>query len=152
MEESRLAFEHRRLVDDAVLERFLAHAHRLLRSDGQLLLDSVDVRVTSDPLHLAYQEANRVAGRYIGEIRLQFEFRGEPDEGTREADGPGTDARPRIVPTPSHPAKPMAPEDAALELDTTGRELLVFRDAGSGRIHVLYRRDDGDFGLIDAGR
>ena len=77
MEESRLAFEHRRLVDDAVLERFLAHAHRLLRSDGQLLLDSVDVRVTSDPLHLAYQEANRVAGRYIGEIRLQFEFRGE---------------------------------------------------------------------------
>ena len=58
------------------LDRFLAHARSLLRNDGQILLDSLDVRNTSDPQHLAYHEANRRAGRYIGEIRLQLEFRG----------------------------------------------------------------------------
>lgn len=59
------------------LDRFLDHAHDLLIEDGQVLLDSLDVRVTDDPGDLAYHEANRRAGRYIGEIRLQFEFHGE---------------------------------------------------------------------------
>ncbi len=58
------------------LDRFLAHAHGLASRDGQLLLHSVDVRRTDDPRHLAYHEANRQAGRYIGTIRIQFEYRG----------------------------------------------------------------------------
>jgi SAM-dependent methyltransferase len=58
------------------LKRFLARAASLLGSGGQLLLDSLDVRVTQDARNLAYHEINRNAGRYIGEIRMQFEFRG----------------------------------------------------------------------------
>jgi hypothetical protein len=58
------------------LRGFLARAAALLAPDGELLLDSLDVRVTNDPAHLAYQAANRAAGRYIGEIRMQFEFCG----------------------------------------------------------------------------
>jgi hypothetical protein len=45
-------------------------------TDGWILLDSNDVRATDDPSNLAYHEANRRAGRYIGEIRLQLEFQG----------------------------------------------------------------------------
>jgi SAM-dependent methyltransferase len=58
----------------AGLRQFLAKAHRLLSEDGQVLLDSLDVRITDNPSDLAYHEANRQAGRYIGEIRMQFEF------------------------------------------------------------------------------
>jgi 2-polyprenyl-3-methyl-5-hydroxy-6-metoxy-1,4-benzoquinol methylase len=58
------------------LSRFLARAHSLLTDGGQVLLDSLDVRVTDDPAHLTYHEANRKTGRYIGEIRMQFEFQG----------------------------------------------------------------------------
>jgi hypothetical protein len=35
------------------------------------------VRATSEPGNLAYQEANRQAGRYIGEIRIQLGYRDE---------------------------------------------------------------------------
>lgn len=59
------------------LDRFLAHAQRLVRSDGHVLLHSNDVRKTKDPGNLAYHEANRRAGRYIGEIRMQFIFGNE---------------------------------------------------------------------------
>ena len=59
------------------LDRFLTHAHGLLTEHGQLLLDSVDVRITDNPRDLAYHKANRRAGRYVGEIRMQFEFQGE---------------------------------------------------------------------------
>jgi SAM-dependent methyltransferase len=59
------------------LERFLQQVGGLLRPGGQLLLDSLDVRRTQDPSHLAYQEANRRAGRYPGEIRMQFAYNGQ---------------------------------------------------------------------------
>jgi len=59
------------------LDRFLHHAGKLTTPDGQILLNSVDVRVTDDPRHLAYHERNRDAGRYEGEIALEFEFDGE---------------------------------------------------------------------------
>ena len=61
----------------AGLDQFLTHAHELVTEDGQLLFDSLDVRCTVDPANLAYREANRQAGRYIGEIRMQSEFQGE---------------------------------------------------------------------------
>ena len=62
--------------DLAGLDRFLGHARTLLRPGGRLLFDSLDVRCTDVPVHLAYQEANRKAGRYVGQIRMQFAYRG----------------------------------------------------------------------------
>ena len=59
------------------LNRFLIHAYSLSGAHGQLLLDSLDVRATDDPANLAYHKANQNAGRYIGEVRLQFEFQGQ---------------------------------------------------------------------------
>ncbi len=56
------------------LKQFLAHAPSLLAPGGRVLVHSLDVRGTSDAGHLAYQEANRNAGHYIGEIRTQLEF------------------------------------------------------------------------------
>ena len=61
----------------AGLDRFLAHARGLLSENGRILVDSVDVRHTASRRDLAYHETNRQAGRYIGEIRMRSEFRGE---------------------------------------------------------------------------
>ncbi len=58
------------------LDRFLSKARTLLTEGGQVIMDSLDVRITDSPANLAYHEANRQAGRYIGEIRMQFEFHG----------------------------------------------------------------------------
>jgi SAM-dependent methyltransferase len=54
------------------LEVFLNKVSRLLSPGGQLIFDSLDVRKTGLPEHLNYQKANRVAGRYFGEIRMKF--------------------------------------------------------------------------------
>ncbi len=59
------------------LGHFLSHAKGLMADDGQMILDSLDVRVTDRPVDLAYHETNQEAGRYRGEIRMQFEFQGK---------------------------------------------------------------------------
>jgi SAM-dependent methyltransferase len=63
------------MVEDmSGLERFLVHARRLTKVNGDLLVHSVNVSTTDDLVHLAYHESNRRAGRYIGEVRIQLQF------------------------------------------------------------------------------
>jgi SAM-dependent methyltransferase len=61
----------------AGLDRFLLHAGRLTAVGGRLLVTSLDVRRSDVPKDVAYREANRRAGRYVGEIRMQVEFAGQ---------------------------------------------------------------------------
>jgi len=56
------------------LREFLRRMRDLVAPTGQLLIETVDVRATDDPVHLAYHERQRHAGRYVGEIGIQFEF------------------------------------------------------------------------------
>jgi ribosome hibernation promoting factor len=48
-------------------------------------------------------------------------------------------------------ARSLSVEDAVMQLNLLGDDLLVFTDAGSGRTSVLYRRKDGNYGLIETG-
>ena len=55
-----------------------------------------------------------------------------------------------IVGTNNFSPEPMDIEDAAMRLDSAAdQEFLVFLNAGNGRVNVIYRRRNGDFGLID---
>jgi putative sigma-54 modulation protein len=55
----------------------------------------------------------------------------------------------RIVKTKRFSAKPMDPREAALQLQLLGHDFYLFTNSESGRAAVLYRRDDGDLGLIE---
>ncbi|PYQ14492.1 MAG: ribosome-associated translation inhibitor RaiA [Acidobacteria bacterium] len=56
---------------------------------------------------------------------------------------------PQVVRVDASPLKPMSVEEAVLQVTGTEREFLVFRNASSRRVSVLYRRKDGNFGLIE---
>jgi putative sigma-54 modulation protein len=43
----------------------------------------------------------------------------------------------------------MSTEEAVLRMEGSRREFLVFRDAGTEKISVLYKRRDGNLGLIE---
>jgi putative sigma-54 modulation protein len=42
----------------------------------------------------------------------------------------------------------MSVEEAAMRIEGSREEVVVFRDSGSEKLSVLYKRSDGDFGLI----
>ena len=56
---------------------------------------------------------------------------------------------PLIVKTKQFAVKPMSPEEAVLQLELIGHDFFVFRNAESGEANVVYRRRDGDYGLIE---
>lgn len=56
----------------------------------------------------------------------------------------------RIVKTKQFVMTPMSPDDAALQMDLLQHDFFLFTNADTGRAAVVYRRDDGHVGLIDA--
>jgi putative sigma-54 modulation protein len=56
---------------------------------------------------------------------------------------------PRLARSERYRLKPLTAEDAALELDATRSDMLVYRDANTYRVNVVYRLKDGRFGLVD---
>jgi putative sigma-54 modulation protein len=63
-----------------------------------------------------------------------------------EADEP---AGARIVKTKKFTMKPMGPQEAALQMELLGHDFFLFTNAENGHAAVLYRRRDGNLGLIE---
>lgn len=60
-----------------------------------------------------------------------------------------TPPQPRIIPARRYSIKPMTAEEAALRLSSEPDHFVVFRDADTERVGVLYKRKDGNYGLIE---
>ena len=56
---------------------------------------------------------------------------------------------PRIIADRRYAVKPMTAEEAAMRLSGEDDQFLVFRDADTNRVGVIYKRTDGNFGLIE---
>lgn len=63
---------------------------------------------------------------------------------------PDSDTTARIVKTKRFDMKPMTPEEAALQMELLGHDFYFFTNAETERAAVVYQRDDGQIGLIDA--
>ena len=72
-----------------------------------------------------------------------------PDGGIEAEDDDDVGIVNRIVKTKRSTMKPMGPEEAALQMDLLGHEFFLFTNAENGHAAVLYRRRDGNLGLIE---
>ncbi len=59
------------------------------------------------------------------------------------------DDAPRVVRTKRFTLKPMSIEEAILQMDLLGHNFFVFTNAETEGVNVVYRRKDGDYGLIE---
>ncbi|MBV4418334.1 ribosome-associated translation inhibitor RaiA [Clostridium tyrobutyricum] len=72
---------------------------------------------------------------------LKFQF--IPDQNDVE------DEEHKIVRTKRFAVKPMSSEEAVLQMELLGHNFFVYQEARSGEVNVVYRRKDGDYGLIE---
>jgi putative sigma-54 modulation protein len=71
--------------------------------------------------------------------------------GEAPANGAGGEAAPPLVVTrETVQAEPMSTSEAIMQLNLLHAPFLVFRNDGTGQINIVYKRDDGAYGLIEA--
>ncbi len=105
-----------------------------------------------DALNLAAekieQQARRTHRRLVDRRRRgeRNGYRWPVEVLARESVGGG--AEPQVILSTHLEIKPMTIEEAALQLETTKAEFVVFRDSTNDRVSVLYKRKDQNYGLI----
>ena len=67
---------------------------------------------------------------------------------TRGTELPPEPASRRIINARRYAVKPMVAEEAAMVLDQEENQFLVFRNSENDRIAVIYKRKDGNYGLV----
>jgi putative sigma-54 modulation protein len=95
----------------------------------------------------------RIAQRHaLGHREAAMNMGLRPVEELEPHDAETSEENPRIVKTKQFMVKPMTPEEAALQLELVGHDFFVFTNSESQETAVVYRRRDGDYGLIEAQR
>ena len=96
----------------------------------------------------AEQQAKRLKGRWdsrkrqAAKVVRNRKVTPQPGETATAPDGP------RVVRASRYPVKPMSVDDAALRIEEGDDAFLVFRNADDDSVAIIYRRKDGNLGLI----
>jgi putative sigma-54 modulation protein len=91
--------------------------------------------------------------RHLDETVLRWEWVEEVPETESETIGKQeTEANlsePTVIHSEKYPVKPMFIDEAVLQIEMSSKQFLVFLNAKTERVNVIYRRKNGDFGLIE---
>jgi putative sigma-54 modulation protein len=148
------------------LERHLQHADITIHSGSWVLRGREKSEDMYASIDLAMDKIERQLRRYkdrlknyhgrdrvhhrqelLQQVKVRYDIVAvpEPDKATAaEAVGP------RIIRTNEFLTKPMTVEDAVMQMDLMNNDFLVFTNAASYEMNVVYRRKDGHYGLIEA--
>jgi putative sigma-54 modulation protein len=135
--------QHRSQDDSRIVEVTLVIDGRVLRSRAAAISHRAAIDVVVDKLErraVDYRSKPRVRARPVEEKQLLRHLA----DGTSE-----TGHARRIVKTKRFGIEPMFEEDAITEMEELGHSFFLFVNAETERLAVIYRRDDGDFGLIE---
>lgn len=139
-----ISVENHRSTDDSRI------AEVTLVIDGQALRGRADAVTYEAAIDEVVDKVERRAVDHREKPRNRA--RGPEEKGilSRIADGTADgDRERRVVKTKRFAIEPMFEEDAIVEMESLGHAFFVFVNAESERVNVLYRRRDGDFGLIE---
>jgi putative sigma-54 modulation protein len=97
-------------------------------------------------IDLVAEKLERQVQKYKGKIQA-YASRGARTQDTV----PSPEEEPRVVKTKRFAIKPMTLDEAILQMDLLGHDFYVFRNAQTDEVNVLYRRHEGNYGLIEPG-
>lgn len=151
MERAEVAFSEEKNPRIAEKERceVTMHGHgHIVRAHAAAHEATVAVDRVVDKLeHRLEKLKGKLVGRSHPRRRPPVDFAANGAESEEDE----VDGRLQIVKTKKFAMKPMTPEEAALQMDLVGHDFYFFRNAESDQAAVVYRRHDGQIGLIDAG-
>ena len=103
------------------------------------IYDSIDVVVDKLSSQMS-KFKGKLQKRYNDNKALKFEFLPEIEEEEEHGE---------VVKKKVFQLRPMDEEEAILQMEMLGHQFFVYLDADTGTVNVLYKRKDGDYGLLE---
>jgi len=133
----------------AVVKKVHHIAEVAIKSNGVLIQASEETGEMYSAIDLLVEKIERRVRRYKEKLV------DHKHQGGRAEDYPGSpssqpeDRIPQIIKTKRFDLKPMAPEEAVMQMELLDKDFFIFANAGSGHVNVIYKRKDGNVGLIE---
>lgn len=132
------------------VQKHMHTAEALIMSKGGV----IQAEATTEELYASIDElvdkldrqVKKLKGKITSQRKTNDKRDIEADAETVAAALPGDGS---VIERQTYEMKPMSPDDAALELNTTEMNFVVFSNAESGAVSVLYRKKNGNLGLIE---
>ena len=139
-----ISVEHHKSADDSRI------AEVTLVIDGQTLRGRADAITYEAAIDDVVDKVERRAVDHREKPRVRARAPEEKGILSRIADGTAESGRERrVVKSKRFAIQPMFEEDAIAEMESLGHAFFVFVNAENEHVNVLYKRRDGDFGLIE---
>jgi putative sigma-54 modulation protein len=120
-----------------------------VRSNGTILRAEERSDDMFNSIDAVLDKMYRQIARYKGKRQNRWRGAAAPMEPLpAEYEEDFEEALPTIVRSKRFAMTPMHPEEAVEQMELLSHDFFVFFNADEGQINVLYRRQDGDYGLI----
>lgn len=121
-------------------------ADAVIKSNGLLIQASEETEEMYSAIDLLIEKIERRVRRYKEKLvdhkhqtnKTELLGRAEPE-----------DRIPQIIKTKRFDLKPMLPEEAVMQMELLDKDFFIFANVGSGHVSVIYKRKDGNIGLIE---
>lgn len=112
------------------------------------------VEEASDDMYAAIDKAVDVLERQIRKYKTKLQKRYQAGETIRfenvmPLEEEKEEEKPRLVKTKRFEMKPMSVDEAILQMELLGHNFFVFMNADIDQVSVVYKRKDGNYGLIE---
>jgi putative sigma-54 modulation protein len=135
------------VVTLSVVKKVHHTAEAVIKSNGLLIQASEETEEMYSAIDLLIEKIERRVRRYKEKL---VEHKHQTGKGEREASSAETEDRiPQIIKTKRFDLKPMLPEEAVMQMELLDKQFFIFANAGSGHVNVIYKRKDGNVGLIE---
>ncbi len=126
-------------------------AEAVIKSNGVLIQASEETEEMYSAIDLLIEKIERRVRRYKEKL-VDHKHHGGRTEVSEGLSSHADDRIPQIIKTKRFDLKPMLPEEAVMQMELLDKDFFIFANAGSGQVNVIYKRRDGNVGLIEPAR
>ncbi len=134
------------------VEKIRHIAEVTIATNGITIFAEEETRDMYSAIDAVIDKIERQVKRYKEKIKAKKGHHGKKT-GVRmqvySSDSIHSDEQPKVIKNRNFFVKPMSVDEAVMQMDLLHNDFLVFTNAVSDDINVVYRRKDGDYGLIE---
>ena len=127
--------------EDQIAEMQLSHNGEFIKIEEQ----NDDLYAAID---LAFDRLERQMRKSKEKVADRIKTQGFDEKAARRLNLPQVSKNGEVTITRGYSMKPLTLEDAKLELSDSSAMFLTYVDFDTKEVHVLYKRVDGDFGIV----
>ena len=136
------------IITLSVVKKVHHKAEAAIKSNGVLIQASEETEEMYSAIDLLVEKIERRVRRYKEKL-VDHKHQSNKTDVAQSTASPYEDRIPQIIKTKRFDLKPMHPEEAVMQMELLDKDFFIFSNVGSGLVNVIYKRKDGNVGLIE---